>query len=206
VTVLPAIPSPLPDPYWPRVRALAGRLHEHFAAAVRRGFRTPSEPACIKLAQTLLTVENVEQNLQRPQEQARVKLVRALRRAAELAAPVRDDFARIAEYWDDDETRATVRGIDRLLEQIARVRPRLWGTPHDPAIAIATAARVAWASANEGRYPRSLEPKSPMVRFVCAALGEITGETEKEVSLKPSTVSRVLKGKRHKYAPGGLAV
>jgi hypothetical protein len=194
VTV-PSVPEttpPLPDPYRLRVRTLAGRLHAHFAAAVvKRGlYQTPSELACFKLAQTLLTVENGVQNFQRPQEQARVKAVRALRRAAKLVQPVRDDFARIAEHWDNDAARATVGGIDRLLGEIDWVEPRLWGSPHDPAIFIADAARAAWASANGGEYPTSADPETPLVRFVCAALGEIG------LVYAPSTISDVLKGKR----------
>jgi len=88
-----------------------------------------------------------------------------------------------------DETR---RGIEALLPVFSPRRDAIWDPPRD----LASAARKAWADANDGRYPRSNNPKDPICLFLVPALTEIG------LRLSPDAISDILRGRRRKPKDG----
>jgi hypothetical protein len=82
-----------------------------------------------------------------------------------------------------DETR---QHIEALLPVLSPRRDAIWDPPRD----LATAAKKAWADANDGRYPRSRKPDAPLSRFLVPALAEIGFRRS------PATISEILRDRR----------
>jgi hypothetical protein len=88
-----------------------------------------------------------------------------------------------------DETR---EHIEALLPVLSPRRYAIWDPPRD----LRLAAQKAWADANDGRYPRSTNPKHPLCRFLAPALAEIG------LAISPAEIGEILRDRRRKPKDG----
>jgi hypothetical protein len=203
-----AVRAELIEPGADPIDRLAGRVQQHFRAAVRRGYRTPDIEDCLVIAGGLSSINRNSENdrhFLRLQQHGHAFLRKLVAIQPLFSAESAKHIARTAKeirlLGFDDTPVLAVLGQDAqaMAERIARlaeeIRDLLSKLDHKDEIRIfAFLAQLAWEKANEGRYPRSTEPKAPMCKFIAAALGE----TGMEVSI--STISAVLQGRRRQYA------
>jgi hypothetical protein len=173
--------------------ALLPRVREVFEVESKR-FRHPSDDHYRRIAQYLVNMRAREGAKPRDYYYER-KTVDAARRAGQRF------LAALEAVKDPGPTDLWIAGMPALdvPKVIAQVRHALWclGETRDPFRELDELAKSAWAAANGGRWPRSIEhANSPRVEAV-AALYELANEPD-EVSR--STVSKILKRERRRGA------
>jgi hypothetical protein len=174
---------------------LALRIREHFEAVKKpkSHYQVPGPAECEIVAGHLLIIQDINKAKAwvLPDHDRVVTQGRAF--LAELAN-IKPKLAREAEHWGIQDYATAVDAIDDVSRSIAAllVSPLINRGRRDPIRIIAKLAQKAWARVNEGRFPRSFEPKQPVCLFVHRALAEIG------LKMLPTGISDVLRGKRRK--------
>ena len=99
---------------------------------------------------------------------------------------------KVVPYWLDhaEKVSFSINEIKRHLAALESiVSPKLDGKP-DPIRKIAEVAQLAWAEANDQRYPIALGPGGPLCKFLDVALAAINRRST------PDTISAVLRNRR----------
>ena len=89
--------------------------------------------------------------------------------------------------------------IDEIQKHMAALIPALsvqQGVKPDVIRKLASVAQEAWAAANSGRYPRSVNPDDPLCQFLVKAMEAIRQDR------RAATISEVLRGRRRTHRKG----
>jgi hypothetical protein len=148
------------------------RVRAIFRASVKRGYQVPDDSGCGRLAWRITYIRETKDR-----EAENRKLVQQGRAFLKTFAAIR------AQSKEDPRWERLADEIDDLLIFFE----------HEEIHVVARWALEAWAAANHGKYPRSIEPSAPLCKVVSAVLGEAG------TPLSPSSVSAVLKGKRRQH-------
>jgi hypothetical protein len=171
---------------------LAQKLHKHFKDAEerpnmpRRGkYRAPEFSLCVVFAFELIGIKDRQQPADLDCMRARKYGLLFL----ESLKPIR-------QLWGDGGD----RWIDHIEQHVSSLLSWLDTRPLDPLSRerndivriIGEFAQLAWATANDGKYPSTKED-SPLCGFIRAVLRDL-GQS----SISRETISQILEGKRRK--------
>jgi hypothetical protein len=165
---------------------LAKRLQVWLKAAAPR-FEQPSLPGCVVIATALLLIRERKQALRQRRSGPDTRPARRYGRLfLTHLKPVQTHalaLVRWAESIAGDEVPAVWREAQEKVESAVRaveaLLPALSEAPleplpdADPIPIIAVKAQLAWASANNGKSPRSRGADAPLVKFLTRALASV---------------------------------